>query len=129
MHTVPRRGHAQLINYWATWCGPCRQELPLLAAYAARHQAGDVEMVSIALDSREAAQSLLDAQSLPFPVLIEFPGDNDSSVPLGNLSRSLPFSVLVAADGRIVRRHTGSFEDAEQLSAWAKPGDAATLAP
>lgn len=121
MHTVPRRGHAQLINYWATWCGPCRQELPLLADYAARHRAGDAEVVSIALDSREAAHSLLDAQPLPFPVLIEFPGDNDSSVALGNRSRSLPFSVLVAADGRVLRRHTGSFEDADQLSKWAEP--------
>lgn len=128
MHTVPRRGRAQLVNYWATWCGPCRQELPLLAAYAARHQPGDVEVVSIALDSREAAQSLLDAQPLPFPVLIEFPGDNDSSVALGNVNQSLPFSVLIAADGRIVRRHTGSFADAEQLNEWAKAGETATPA-
>lgn len=129
IHTVPRPGRAQMINYWATWCGPCRQELPLLAGYTARHRDGDVEVVSIALDSRNAAQSFLDEQHLPFPVLIEFPGDNDSSVALGNLRRSLPFSVLVAADGRIVRRHTGSFEDADELSAWAQPGGTTSLAP
>ena len=129
MHTVPRRGRVQLINYWATWCGPCRQELPLLAAYVARHRSGDAEVVSIALDSREAAQSLLDSQPLPFRVLIEFPGDNDSSVALGNRSRSLPFSVLVASDGRVLRRHTGSFADAEQLSDWAKTKSAEAHTP
>ena len=101
----------------------------MLAAYAGRHQPGDAEVVSIALDSREAAQSLLDTQPLPFPVLIEFPGDNDSSVALGNVNLSLPFSVLVAADGRILRRHTGSFQDAEQLNDWANVGVAAVLAP
>lgn len=106
-----------LINYWASWCEPCREEMPLLSALA-REQRG-LQVVGIALDSSEAARGFLAGTPVSFQVLVEPPGPRDSSVRLGNRQGVLPFSVLVAADGRLLKRKLGSFKSAAELRDWA----------
>jgi thiol-disulfide isomerase/thioredoxin len=119
-HTLPSRGQRLLINYWASWCAPCRREMPLLTAFASRRPDG-TEVVGIALDEPEDARAFLAEHPVSFTNLVEAPGERDSSVRMGNRRGVLPFTVLIDADGRLLKRHLGAFEDAEQLDQWASP--------
>jgi thiol-disulfide isomerase/thioredoxin len=117
--TLPTVGSPALVNYWASWCAPCLDELPLLSAFAARQGTNGVKVIAVALDDRDAAATFLRQHPLGFPSLVEAPGDRDSSVRLGNSRGVLPFTVLIGADGRLRKRQSGAFRDAQDLEAWA----------
>lgn len=111
-------GQTTLINYWASWCAPCREELPLLAELARRPGSG-IRVVAIALDTPAEARAFMAAQPGGLEVLVETPGASDSSTRLGNRHGVLPFSVLVGADGRLVARKVGAFQSKAELGQWA----------
>jgi thiol-disulfide isomerase/thioredoxin len=112
-------GRPLLINYWASWCAPCRREMPVLEAFAQRHGAGGPEVVGIALDTPRGARDFLKITPVNFPILVEEPGGADSSVRLGNGAGVLPFTALIDAQGRLRATHTGPFQGAEDLEAFA----------
>ena len=117
--TLPTPGRATVINYWASWCEPCRREMPLLDAYAKAQGADGVRVVGIALDQPDAARAFLAGTPVTFPILLEAPGSQDSSVRLGNGPGVLPFTVLVDAQGRLQARRIGPFRDAADLRTFA----------
>jgi len=117
--TLPTPGHVTLINYWASWCGPCREEMPLLDAFARDQGPNGVNVVGIALDDRAAAQDYFREGRYGFPSAVEVAGERDSSVRLGNAHGILPYSVLIGADGRLLDTHLGAFDDTRSLNAWA----------
>lgn len=120
-HQMPLAGRALLINYWASWCGPCREELPLLANLS-RDPKAFLAVRAIALDSPDEARRFLVEQRLQLPVPVEIPGPRDSSIRLGNRASVLPFSVLIDAQGRLRARKTGAFHSQAELQAWIKQG-------
>lgn len=123
LHVLPRPGRQVVLNYWAGWCGPCRGEMPLLADYA-RFEAGPrTEVLGIALDTVESAQAFLAEVPVPFPTVIEEPSERDSSVPLGNGRGILPFTVLISADGRLLKRRFGAFASRDELKTWVEQAD------
>jgi thiol-disulfide isomerase/thioredoxin len=115
-------GRPLLINYWASWCEPCRREMPVLDAYARSHGAAGTQFVGIALDTPHAAQGFLQATPVSFPILVEEPGGKDSSVRMGDGPGVLPFSVLIDAQGRLRASHVGPFGDAAELDAFLAKG-------
>lgn len=117
--TVSGPGRPRLINYWASWCGPCREEMPALDAFAREEGANGVQVIGIALDTREDALAFQRQVPVAFPLLLETPGPADSSVRLGNARGILPYTVLLDAQGRLVKTHYGAFPDAEAVRRWA----------
>lgn len=116
--SVAAPGQATLVNYWASWCAPCREELPLLAELS-QQPGNNVRIVAIALDTLPEARAFLASHPLAMDVRIESPGGTDSSVWLGNRHGVLPFSALIGADGRLVARKVGAFRSAAELEDWA----------
>ncbi|WP_305805280.1 TlpA disulfide reductase family protein [Stenotrophomonas sp. YIM B06876] len=113
-------GRPLLINVWASWCGPCVEEMPELARFSAQQGDNGIQVVGLALDSAEAVREFLQQVPVDYPVVLETPGPADASVALGNTRGLLPYSVLVGADGRIVRQKLGAFAPGE-LDHWAQP--------
>lgn len=113
------RGRPILINFWASWCGPCIKEMPELDRFAAAQKPQGVQVVGIALDDLEAVNRFLGSTPVGYPIVLDAPGPRDSSVQLGNPKGVLPYSVLIGADGRLVKQKIGPFEDGE-IEAWVR---------
>ena len=108
-----------LINFWASWCRPCLEEMPALDAFSRQQGANGVQVIGIALDEPAEVERFLRARPVGYPILVDRPGPADASVRLGNARGVLPYSVLVASDGRILRRWAGPLEPRD-LDAWVK---------
>ena len=118
MRLTDFRGRPLLINVWASWCAPCVEEMPELAAFSAEQGDTGVQVIGLALDTPEAVQDFLTRVPVPYPIAIEPPGPADSSVALGNARGLLPYTVLIDADGRLLKRKLGPFAHG-QIKHWA----------
>lgn len=107
------RGRPLLINVWASWCGPCIEEMPELQRFSATQGTQGVQVIGIALDEPAAVRAFLARVPVQYPILIDAQGPADSSVRLGNLKGVLPYSVLIGADGRLIERRIGPFGPGE----------------
>lgn len=114
-------GKTTVVNLWASWCAPCLKEMPELQAFAREQTANGVQVVGVALDDAAPAQAMLQRLGITYPNLIDAPGPADAGVRLGNPAGVLPYSILVSAEGRVLKRRIGPFENQRDLQAWAKP--------
>jgi thiol-disulfide isomerase/thioredoxin len=112
-------GRPLLVNVWASWCGPCIKEMPELERYAREQAANGTQVLGIALDDGEAVRTFLQRVPVSYPIALDTPGPRDAGVRLGNRRGVLPYSVLVSADGRLLKQHLGPFE-AGQIEDWAR---------
>lgn len=109
-------GKTVLINFWATWCLPCRREMPALMA-AQAHHASHAQIVGIAIDRPDAVRAFVRQHPLNYPALLGPVGDTSLPARFGDSMGALPYSVLVAPDGRIHATHFGPLAPV-QLEHW-----------
>lgn len=107
-------GKPLLINVWATWCGPCLREMPILESLAA---SGSTRVVGVAWDQADDVRAFVQRRPLGYPVLLTEPTKANATL-LGDPSGVLPYTLLVDAGGRVVRQHVGPFENANDLTKW-----------
>lgn len=113
-------GRPMLVNVWASWCRPCIAEMPELQRFAGEQGANGVQLVGIALDDEAAVRTFLERIPVSYPILLDAPGPADAGVRLGNPKGVLPYSVLVSADGRLLKQRIGPFASGE-ISDWTQP--------
>ncbi|MCB1799626.1 MAG: TlpA family protein disulfide reductase, partial [Gammaproteobacteria bacterium] len=98
-----------VLNFWATWCPPCRKETPEFVALQASF-GEQVQFIGIAIDDEDPVREFADTYGVNYPLLL---GDVDAvamSRSLGNRYEGLPFTVVARPGGGVVLRHTGGLE-------------------
>ena len=109
------KGKPLVVNFWATWCPPCVEEMPLLDAFYRQHAAKGWQMVGLAADHAKAVTKFLAQTPVQFPTPLAGLAGIELSRTLGNLSGGLPFTVVINSQGQIALRHMGKLS-AEQIA-------------
>jgi thiol-disulfide isomerase/thioredoxin len=100
-------GKSLVVNFWATWCAPCRREIPLLKTIAAEWAGRDLKVVGIAVDYRDKVKDFAGQFKIDYPVLI---GDQDAldvAAKFGMASPAFPFTVFTDRRGEVVALFVG----------------------
>lgn len=112
-------GRPLLVNFWATWCPPCIEELPLLDSFYQANKAKGWQVLGLAIDQPGVVRSWLLRMPLSFPVAMAGFSGTELSKSLGNNAGALPFTVVFDAVGRLAQRKIGQVKP-EDLARWVK---------
>jgi len=106
-----------IINFWATWCAPCRKEMPLLNNYYLTRNADQANVLGIAIDNIDQVNSFIAELGINFPVLVGQSAAYELMQTLGNTILTLPYTIVVNNEGRIIWSKNTEIkkEDLEQI--------------
>ena len=125
------QGKSMIVNFWATWCAPCRREIPLLKKLQAAHGAEGFQIVGVAVDFREDVLKYAKEIGIDYPLLIGEQEGLDAVNKFGQGSLGFPFTVFTDNQQRIVMFHLGEIhpEQAEVLLGAVRKVNSGELTP
>ena len=115
-------GRPLIVNFWATWCEPCRREIPLLESLRRENARNRLEIVGIAIDNQESVEKFARELGIDYPVLVGEKGGLEAVSAFG-MDTVLPFSVFADAEGRIVTFKIGELHRDEASFILARLAD------
>jgi thiol-disulfide isomerase/thioredoxin len=101
------KGKPLLVNFWASWCGPCVQEMPELSELAAKDGGKRFNVIGIGIDSPANLVEFTKKTKVSYPLYVGGMSGTDLSRELGNANGGLPFTVLIGADGQVRKTYLG----------------------
>jgi thiol-disulfide isomerase/thioredoxin len=107
------QGRTALVNFCATWCAPCREEMPMLSAAEQQYRSRGLSVIGIGIDSAVNVHAFASNYGIRYEMLVAGPEAIDLMRALGNSSGGLPFSVLLSPSGRLLHRKSGAFAASE----------------
>ena len=106
------RGKLLIVNYWATWCIPCREEMPGFSRLQDKYHDKGVQFVGISIDNAAKIAEFVKLTPVSYPLLIGDIGVMESSAALGNTRQALPFTAVFDRQGRLVSTKLGRLPEA-----------------
>lgn len=106
------RGKVLVVNFWATWCAPCREEIPAFVRLQDKYRAQGLQFVGIAIDQREPVQAFVREFGMNYPVLLGGVESVEMSRQAGNRIGALPFTLIIDRSGNIVGSKLGGIKEA-----------------
>lgn len=110
------KGKVLVVNFWATWCAPCREEMPMFTRVQQDTGAKGVQFVGIAVDQADKVKQFANELGLNYPTLIGGYGAMELSKSLGNTIMALPFTVIVDREGRVAHTQLGPLKQEQLMS-------------
>ena len=107
------RGKTLVVNFWASWCAPCRQEMPAFSRLQAKYAGRAVQFVGIAVDSAANAAQFAQRQPPAYPLLVADAAGVQLMRLTGNLSQGLPYTVVIERDGQAIFAHLGRLDEGQ----------------
>lgn len=101
------RGKVLVVNFWATWCAPCREEIPVFVRLQEQYGPAGVQFVGIAIDQREKVRDFARDFGINYPVLVGQFDTIELSRRAGNRVGALPYTVIIGRNGNTVAQHLG----------------------
>ena len=116
------RGQVLVLNFWASWCAPCREEIPDFVALRTQFRPKGVEFVGIAIDNDGNVSQFLRQLPVDYPILVGEGAAHNLARQLGNTSGALPYTIVLDRDGKIMLRHLGRLPRAQLESVLRESG-------
>lgn len=113
------RGKPLVVNFWATWCPPCVEEMPMIDAFYREHAANGVQVIGLAIDQPSSVRKFLSKTPVGYPIGLAGLQGTELVKSMGNTQGGLPFSLMVDADGTVAARKMGKL-DSTDLQAWRR---------
>lgn len=101
------QGKIIVLNFWATWCPPCREEMPELSQLHQEFQNRNVVVLGVAIDELALVKDFLQTSPVSYPIFVADIERMDLSNQLGNSQDVLPYTVIINADGSIIKTFFG----------------------
>ena len=107
------KGHPVVLNFWASWCGPCVEEMPSLSALHREYAKKGIEFVGLGVDSDKNVKNFLQKVRVDYPVYVIGFGGADLARAFGNSAGALPFTVVIDAKGVVRSTKLGQIQPGE----------------
>lgn len=105
------RGKVLVVNFWATWCAPCREEIPLFVQLQRRYGERGLQFVGIAIDDPAKVAPFAKELGINYPLLVGGLDVAEWSRSLGNRAGALPFTLIIGRDGVVRATHLGAMKE------------------
>lgn len=112
-HLDEWKGKLRLVNFWASWCGPCLNEMPMLVTAQQQYGSRGLQIIGPALDDADPVREVASKLKLNYPYMADFSSADSAMMLLGNPGGGLPYSVFIDAQGRIVKTVLGGLSKSE----------------